>query len=133
MDPVSVVKIGVAVLLSAVVGGRWCEGGHDPRVGYAEGAFSWVMKCRSHYSGAELPPHSYFASPGAGARDKGRRSEYRAEGRSCDGSFVFTDFFAFQSQISSSTLGLSLDIYTPIILDDVKPPCSSMAKADPFF
>lgn len=93
---------------------------------------AWVMrKGRSHYSGAELPPRSYFASPGA--RDKGRRSEYRAEGRSCDGSFVFTDFFAFQSQISSSTLGLSLDIYTPVILDDVKPPCSSTAKADPLF
>lgn len=91
-------------------------------------------KHHSHYYGVELLPCSYFASPGAGARDKGQKSKYRAEGRSCEGrSFVFTDFFAFQSQIRSSTFGLSLDIYTLVILDYVKPPCSSMAKADPFF
>lgn len=109
-------------------------GGHVPVNRLRE---SCVPSCggkrRSHGCGGDLLPCSDFASPGAGARDKGQKSKYRAEGRSCDRPFVFTDFFAFQSQISSSTFGLSLDIYTLVILDYVKPPCSSVAKADPFF
>lgn len=90
-------------------------------------------KHHSHYNSVEPLPCSYFAPPGAAARDEGQKSEHHAEGRSCDRSFVFADFFAFQSQISSSTFGLSLDISILVILDYLSPPCSSMAKADPFF
>lgn len=101
-------------------------------VGYVKGTSCDGEHCSRHY-GVELLPGSSSASPAAGARDKGQKSEYRAEGQSCERSFVFADFFAFQSQISSSTFGLSLDLYTLVILDYVKPPCSSVAKADPFF
>lgn len=66
-------------------------GGHMPVNRLCE---RYVQSCdgkhHSRYCGVELLPCSYFASAGAGARDKGQKSKHRAEGRSCDRSFVFT-------------------------------------------
>jgi len=95
--------------------------------GYVKGMFSHVMG--SIILITTMAPILHLLV----LEQEGQKSKYHAEARSCDRSFVFTDFFAFQSQISSSTFCLSLDIYTLVILDDVNPPCSSMAKAHPVF